>query len=47
MFKKQLYGLQMQENTDLLEHMNMFNILITQLLTLGLNSMKKIRLYFY
>ena len=27
--KKQLYGLQMEENTDLLEHLNKFNMLNT------------------
>jgi hypothetical protein len=30
--KKQLYGLQIKENTDLLEHFNKFNMLNTQLL---------------
>jgi hypothetical protein len=33
--KKQLYGLQMEENTDLLEHLNKFNMLNTQLLNFG------------
>ena len=27
--KKQLYGLQMEENTDLLKHLNKFNMLTT------------------
>jgi hypothetical protein len=27
--KKQLYGLQMEKNTDLLEHLNKFNMLNT------------------
>lgn len=30
--KKQLYGLQMEENMDQLEHLNKFNMLNTQLL---------------
>jgi hypothetical protein len=33
--KKQLYGLQMEENIDLLEHHNKFNMLNTQLLNFG------------
>ena len=33
--KKQLYGLQMEESTDLLEHLNKFNMLNTQLLNFG------------
>lgn len=33
--RKQLYDLQMEENTDLLEHLNKFNMLNTQLLNLG------------
>ena len=30
--KKQLYGLQIEENTNLLEHLDKFNMLNTQLL---------------
>jgi hypothetical protein len=33
--KKQLYGLQMEENTNLLKHLNKFNKLNTQLLNFG------------
>ena len=33
--KKQLYGLQMKENTNLLEHLNKFNMLNTHLLNFG------------
>jgi hypothetical protein len=33
--KKQLYGLQIEENTYLLEHFNKFNMLNTNLLNFG------------
>jgi hypothetical protein len=33
--KKQLYGLQMEENIDLPEYLNKFNMLNTQLLNFG------------
>jgi hypothetical protein len=39
--KKQLYGLQMEENTNLLEHLNKFNILNTQLLNFGVEIEKE------
>jgi hypothetical protein len=32
--KKQLYGLQMEQNTNFLEHFNKFNMLNTQLLNI-------------
>ena len=35
--KKQLYSLHMKEGSDLLEHLNMFNMLNTQLSSLGVN----------
>ena len=35
--KKQLYSLHMKEGSDLLEHLNMFNMLNTQLSSFGVN----------
>lgn len=35
--KKDLYGLRMAENDDLLQHLNVFNKLISQLLQLGVS----------
>ena len=35
--KKQLYNLHMKEGSDLLEHVNMFNMLNTQLSSFGVN----------
>ena len=35
--KKQLYSLHMKEGSDLLEHLNTFNMLNTQLSSLGVN----------
>ena len=35
--KKQLYNLHMREGSDLLEHLNTFNMLNTQLLSCGVN----------
>ena len=35
--KKQLYSLHMKEGLDLLEHLNMFNMLNTQLSSFGVN----------
>ena len=35
--KKQLYSLHMKEGSDLLEHLNTFNILNTQLSSFGVN----------
>jgi hypothetical protein len=34
--KKQLYGLQMEENTNLLEHLNKFDMLNTKLLNFAM-----------
>ena len=36
--KKQLYGLHMKDGSDLLEHLNMFNMLNTQLSSFGFIS---------
>jgi len=35
--KKQLYSLHMKEGLDLLEHLNIFNMLNTQLSSFGMN----------
>jgi hypothetical protein len=42
--KKQLYGLQMEENTNLLKYLNKFNILNTQLLNFGVKIEEKDKL---
>jgi hypothetical protein len=39
--KKQLYSLQMEENTDLLKHLNKFNMLNTQLLNFSVKIGKE------
>ena len=45
--KKHLYSLHIKEGSDLLEHLNMFNMLNTQLSSFGVNYEDEVKRYSY